>query len=59
MADLKQVDPGAQPAGAAKDAAAERQLTPLESALEKWEKYFSPEEQAALRAYESEQGTFE
>jgi hypothetical protein len=41
------------------EAAAERKVTPLESALEKWEKYFTPEEQAALRAYEAEQGPVE
>lgn len=38
---------------------AARKPTPLQSALEKWEKYFTPEEQAALRTYESEQGTVE
>jgi hypothetical protein len=38
---------------------AARKPTPLQSALEKWDKYFTPEEQAALRAYEAEQGTFE
>jgi hypothetical protein len=62
MSDLKN-DPGANAARAAATdidkAAAERKLTPLQTALEKWEKYFTPEEQAALRAYESEQGTVE
>lgn len=47
------------PLGDVDAAAAEVKVTPLESALAKWEKYFTPEEQAALRAYESEQGTFE
>lgn len=62
MADRKDVPITASaktPPGDIDEAAAERKVTPLESALEKWEKYFTPEEQAALRAYESEQGTVE
>jgi hypothetical protein len=47
------------PPGDLDEAAAECKVTPLESALEKWEKYFTPEEQAALRAYEAEQGPVE
>jgi len=47
------------PLGDVDEAAAENKVTPLESALAKWEKYFTPEEQAALRAYEAEQGPVE
>jgi hypothetical protein len=41
------------------EAEAELLVTPLESALSRSAKSFSPDEQAALRAYEADQGPVE
>ena len=62
MADQKTIlesAPEKVPLGDIDEADAERLVTPLQTALAKWEKFFTPEEQAALRAYEAEQGPME